>query len=382
MSNRRDFLLASGAAAWVGLHGNFLSAAPKPGPKQLIFRTETPRNGEPALEKLIESWITPNELFYVRSHAPIPQIDVDQYRLTVEGLVERPLSLSLGQLSQKFKTASAVATLTCAGNRRTEFNEVQKVGGVQWGAGAIGNAKWEGYNLADVLRAAGVKEGAKHVCFEGLDEIAKGGGVIPFGGSIPLEKVFEETSVPGAIVATKMNGQPLPPDHGYPVRALAPGYIGARSVKWLGRITVSDRPSFNHYVAKAYKVVGSNAATEWAEAGPLYRFVVNSAICTISGAKSGKVTIQGYALPTGVKSSKVDRVEVSVDGVTWRKAQFLSEAKAFCWRLWKAEIPIPDGATRLLVRAADSTGHMQPQRVDWNYKGYMNNAWHEVSLGG
>ena len=278
-SSRRAFLRHAGVAGaglavapW--LPGDRSSAtAAETSSGNMIVHTTKPLNSEPKLDVLTKSWITPVESFYVRSHAPNPKIDPASFRLTVEGLVDRPLSISLAELDGTFESTSVVSTMTCAGNRRSEHSLIKPVGGVPWQAGAIGNARWSGVRLSEVLKKAGLKENAKHVWFEGLDEIAKGDGIIPFGASIPISKAMTDAEgMPGGLLTTKMNDQPLTPDHGAPLRGVVPGYIGARSVKWLGKIVVSDRPSPNHYVATAYKLVREGTPIEWAESGPLYRF--------------------------------------------------------------------------------------------------------------
>ena len=342
-------------------------------------------NAEPALDQLVQSWETPIKHFYVRSHAPVPVVDLDSFRLTVDGLVERKLKLSISELVNRFPTAEVTATMTCAGNRRSEHSRVKKVGGVQWAAGPIGNARWGGVRLADVLQLAGVKDGAKHVWFESIDQIEKKGRTFPFGASIPIAKSLERTQLGnGTLLATTMNGAPLPPDHGYPIRTVVPGYVGARSVKWLGRIVVSDRPSENHYVANAYKLVTNGDATEWAAAKPIYAFPINSAICNpAANAKVARepVTVQGYALAPGIPGRTIAGVEISVDeGKQWQPAKLLSPPREFCWCLWKAQVSVRATTRQLIIRATDSTGAVQPETVAWNLKGYLYNAWYRLPI--
>lgn len=180
-----------------------------------------PFNAEPALEKLIANWITPETDFFIRSHGAVPTIDADGFTLSIQGLVDRPSEFTLSQLSQRFPAASTTATLTCAGNRRVEFNRVKKVGGVQWDAGAIGNAEWGGIHLSDLLKSVGIQTGARHVWFEGRDQIAEKGETFPFGGSIPLEKAISDTTAtPGCLLASTMNGKPLTAHHGFPLAQL------------------------------------------------------------------------------------------------------------------------------------------------------------------
>ncbi|MBT5017429.1 MAG: molybdopterin-dependent oxidoreductase, partial [Planctomicrobium sp.] len=321
---RRDFLKSASIAAGAYAFGPHLLAADyltKPNHGKLIAHSTDAMNAEPPLKDLIQSWITPNDLFYIRSHAPVPKIDTKTFRLKVKGLVEKEIELNLEELAA-MKQQTAVATMTCAGNRRYEHSRISPIKGVPWQEGAIGNAKWSGALLSEVLKRAGVKSEAKHVWFDGLDEIAKGDGIIPFGASIPLAKAMDDSStMPGTLLCTHMNGEALPPDHGYPLRTVVPGYIGARSVKWLGTINVSDKPSTNHYIATAYKVVEEGTDLEWAEEGPIYRFPINSVICTPSPnekLKPGKVQVAGYALPPGEADRTITRVDVSADGgKTW-----------------------------------------------------------------
>jgi sulfite oxidase len=382
--SRRQMIFTSGGVVLAGGFTKPMSAQQSSAEKEIVFRTTEPRNGEPQLAKLVESWITPTKHFYVRSHAPNPVIAPAGFKLRVEGLVRKPLTLSLGELT-RFPARSTTATLTCAGNRRAEFNREGEVGGVQWEAGAIGNATWGGVSLADVLREAEVFENARHVWFEGLDEIEHGGGIIPFGGSIPMDKaMLGSDAVPGAMLVDRMNDAPLTPDHGFPLRAVVPGYIGARSVKWLGKVVVSDRPSPNHYVATAYKIVTKTDPIDWLESGPIYRYPINAAICTPAPrarVQAGTLEVTGYVLPTGRAGSRVSAVQVSANqGKSWVKAELTGAQQDFCWQLWKAQVPVVAETKRLIVKAVDSSGGFMPGRVPWNAKGYLQNAWYRLPI--
>jgi len=381
--SRREALATGGALALATAWPLYGTAAQAAEEKDLIFRTTDPRNAEPELGKLVRSWQTPTPLFYVRSHAPNPVIDPKAFRLQVTGMVRRPLTLSLGDLAQ-FAKRKTTATLTCAGNRRAEFNAEAEVGGVQWEAGAIGNATWAGVALAEVLKQAEVTEGAAHVWFEGLDEIPKDDDVIPFGGSIPIQKAMIGEGPAAPLLADTMNGAPLTPDHGFPLRTVVPGYIGARSVKWLGRIVVSDRPSPNHYLATAYKLVKETGPLDWAEAGPIYRYPINAAICSpAAGAQvaAGPVNVAGYVLPSGRSGAAVRRVLVSADrGKTWVKAELSGEDHDFCWQLWNVRVNVTPETKHLIVRATDSAGGFMPARVPWNAKGYLQNSWFKLPV--
>lgn len=382
---RRDFLLASAGIAVTSVMGRpGLSPADQPDlvGKDLIFRTTDPRNAEPALEKLVQSWITPTKYFYVRSHAPNPEIDAAEFTLSVEGMVRKPKTFTLAELGS-LPSHTITATLTCAGNRRAEFNRDGKVGGVQWEAGAIGNATWSGVALADVLKQTEILENASHVWFEGLDQIPQDDGVIPFGGSIPIEKAMSNGQTPGTLLADQMNGAPLSPDHGYPLRTVVPGYIGARSVKWLGKIVVSDRPSPNHYVATAYKIVKNTDPIDWTESGPIYRYPINSVIASPAlnaEVSAGMIDVSGYALPSGRVGSKITSVQVSSDSRNWTQAMLTGTDLDYCWQLWTARVRVTADTKRLLVKAQDSAGDFMPRRTAWNAKGYLQNSWYEVPI--
>jgi sulfite oxidase len=385
----RTSLLASAGTALLPSWRSAFAQEVATSKKGLIVRSQAPYNAEPALDKLVADHITPVELFYVRNHGPIPDFKRGgDHAVSIEGLVEKPGKLSLSEIKERFEAGEAEATLTCAGNRRREFNEDfpdRNVGGVQWDAGAIGNARWKGAWLADLLKAAGVKPEAKHVWFEGADPIKeKDGSEAPFGGSIPLDKAIRKEGgrSNGALVAWEMNGQPLLPEHGAPLRTVVPGFIGARSVKWLKRIVVSDRPSPNHYVAEAYKIVQTESNEEAHRKDPLYPFVINAAICMPAAgveAKSGMVRLAGYALPSGDSGARIEKIEIRQGDKVLATAR-LDDAHADCWSLWQAEVKLMPGKQTLAVVATDSAGKKQPQRPEWNYKGYNFNGWHEAEI--
>ena len=379
IASRRRFLQSSAASLALA---SLLRRA-RGAESQLLVRSADPFNAEPNLAKLVSAAVTPVEQFYVRNHGPTPKVEAQGFQMRVEGLVGKPGSWSLAELRGRFTEHSDEATLTCAGNRRQELSAIQPVSGVQWDAGAIGHARWTGVKLADLLHAAEIRPEAKHVWFEGLDPIKeKDGSVAPFGGSIPLAKALA-TDAP-ALLAQTMNGQPLSAEHGHPLRAIVPGYIGARSVKWLTKITLSDRPSPNHYVAEAYKIIKTEDKGELAAADPIYEFPVNVAICTpAAGAdlNGRRVKVSGYALPSGERNATVERVELSSDGGrTWTRAKLQNEARPYTWSLWSAELDLGPGKHELIAKATDSRGHATPERGAWNLKGYMFNGWHRVAI--
>ena len=307
----------------------------------------------------------------------------DQFKVSISGMVEKPLEFSIQELIEKFPKSSVTCTVSCAGIRRYEFIREKAIKGVAWQEGPIGNALWSGVRLSDVLKAAGIQSEAKHIWFEGADEIADGKAMFPFGGSVPMSKLLEEDeTIPGVLLATHMNGEPLLPDHGFPIRTIVPGYIGARSVKWLRKIVVSDKPSPNHFIADVYKMVYSGTQVEIDETAPIYRYPVNAALCS-ADHKDGKVNVKGYALPTGKKECSISKVEISQDGGnTWLMADLAEQSGEFCWQLWSATLPILNPEADVCVRATDSLGNTMPESVPWTPKGYLYNAWHRVSLRG
>ncbi len=347
-----------------------------------IVQQAMPFNGEPPAARLIEHEVTPLSLFFARNHAPFPTVEPGAYRLRAQGQVERPLSLSLDELYALPKVEIA-ATLQCAGNRRTDLIAHQPVPGeVPWQAQAIGNARWGGVRLGALLEAAGVRPGDAHVAFLGLDQVEKHGAPFGFGGSVPLAAALHGE----VLLAYEMNGQPLTAAHGFPLRAVAPGRIGARSVKWLREITVQAAPSDNYYQAKAYRLFPPdvNAGNvDWPKGLMLDELSVNSAICTPAEGDrvpAGPLRLAGYAMAGGGRL--VERVDASADGGTsWLQAE-LSPATRHAWRLWHAQIDLPTGNHELVVRAWDAAANTQPERVAplWNFKGYMNNAWHRVRV--
>ncbi len=347
-----------------------------------IVRQAAPFNGGPPLAVLIDSPITPEELFFVRNHAPVPEIDGDAFRLSVGGLVERPLELSLDDLKREFQHHTVEATLQCAGNRRDELMAVREIPGeVPWGSEAISNAHWGGVALRDVFAVANVSGDTKHAAFVGRDRACKGSQTFPFGGSIPIDKAND----PDVLLAYEMNGKPLPPTHGFPLRVVVPGYIGARSVKWVAEIRAQPTPSDNYYQRKSYKLFPPNVSAEtvdWDHGMMLGEVGPTAVLCRIDGgtpASAGSVGLAGYAMGAG--GTPVDGVEVSVDGgATWHPTELTSGGRG-TWYLWQMAAELAAGEHEIVVRV-QGTGSHQPEQpaTSWNFKGYMNTAWHRTRL--
>ncbi len=342
-----------------------------------------PLNAETPPHLLRESFVTPVDNFYVRCHGNVPGVDPGSYRLEVSGLVERPLRLSLEEIKELPKS-EVTATLYCAGNRRTELTEVHPIPGkVAWGTGAAGNARWGGVLLRDVLEAAGIGEGVRHVAFTGLDRDVESGTGAPFGGSVPVERAVAD----GTLLAYEMNGEPLTPEHGFPLRVVVGGYVGARSVKWLSGINLQAEPSGNHYQAVEYKLFPAHVTAEnadYSEGEMLGEIPLNCVILTPENGETvvpGLVPVRGYALAGGDR--RVVRVEVSADGGGyWNEASLLGDDGPGTWRFWETTLRLSPGPRRILARAFDSGGGAQPASVweIWNFLGYANNAWHGVGI--
>ena len=354
---------------------------------ELVVHGDHPLNAETPQHLLREGSVTPTEAFYVRCHGEVPNVDPHSYRLGVSGLVGRPLRLSLEEILDLPKT-EFTATLYCAGNRRAELMEIKPIPGkVAWGVGAAGNARWGGVLLRDVLGLAGIGEGARHVAFTGLDRDVESSTGAPFGGSVPIERAVAD----GTLLAYEMNGRPLAPEHGSPLRAVVGGYVGARSVKWLSGVTLQAEPSGNYYQAVEYKLFPPHVTADNAdhsEGEMLGEIPLNCVILAPENGETvapGPVPVRGYALAGGDRG--VVRVEVSADGGgSWTGASLLGDGGPGTWRFWEATLGLSPGSHSIVARAFDSGGGSQPASVGevWNFQGYANNAWHgvDVEVGG
>lgn len=350
---------------------------------EIKTRKDHPHNAETPPGLLRESFITPTDFFYVRNHGDVPEVDPERYRLRVSGLVERPLELSLGEI-KGFPKTDLVSTLYCAGNRRAELMEKKAIPDkVAWETGAAGNARWGGVLLRDVLGDAGVGIEARHAAFTGLDRDVESGTGEPFGGSVPIGRATAD----GVLLAYEMNGGPLPPEHGFPLRVVVGGYVGARSVKWLSEITLQAEPSDNHYQAAEYKIFPPDVTAEnvdYSGGEMLGEIPLNCVICAPQNGDTparGPVVVRGYAVAGGDR--RVGRVEVSADGGrSWTGAALSEEGGPAAWRFWEATLEPGPGPHEIVARATDSGGATQPETIEevWNFLGYANNAWHRVAV--
>jgi sulfite oxidase len=346
----------------------------------LVVHTQEPFNAETCLASLTDA-VTDTDAFYVRGHGPVPEIDADSWRLRVDGLVERELSLSLETLREAFRERSVTATLQCAGNRRAGLVAIRDIPGeAPWGPGATGTATWTGVALADVLALAGPLREASDVGFEGADVCPEADPVQRFGGSVPLDKASRSE----VLLAWAMNGEPLAAVHGAPLRVVVPGYIGARSVKWLERVELRSRPWSGYFQHVVYRLLPADGTPGPGAGMPLGLVALNSDVLSPRDGQTvaaGPVELGGYAFAGGDRY--VSRVDVSTDGgVSWTQANLLEDLGRWAWRHWRLTLDLPAGEHELLVRAWDSSAATQPEdeAALWNPKGYVNNARPRIRL--
>ncbi|CAF3695984.1 unnamed protein product [Rotaria sordida] len=372
--------------------------------ENFFIRSQRPFNAETKPSILISSFLTPVEKFFVRNHMHVPFVSINEYKLEISN-EKSTYTLSYDDLREKYQSYTITSALQCAGNRRNAMNSEQQgsVRGSPWYIGAIGNARWTGVKLRDVLESFGLDKEGEYVQFFGLDcETPKR----CYGASIPLEKALSDD----VLIVYEMNNELLTRDHGYPLRILVPGTIGARSVKWLNRIIVSDKEADSHWQKFDYKVLPLSTKQpqkiDFDNTPALQEANVNSAICYPASNEDGnkikilsvqpndediknkKLTIKGYALSGGGR--QIQNVQISLDhGKTWYQTELEQLAqpymRAWAWILWTYHIPfndIPFQPFDIVCRAMDTHCNCQPDTTIgiWNILGVMNNAWHKITL--
>ncbi|KAG0197797.1 hypothetical protein BGX28_008704 [Mortierella sp. GBA30] len=365
---------------------------------------QTPFNAEPNLPLLVNSGeITPSDVFFKRNHGPIPDIRLEDHKVYI-GVqhIDDPSAvewkaISMHDIMTKWRKIAITASLQCAGNRRDGLAALKEVRGVIWGAGTVSNAVWGGVRLCDVLRdIAGIPTDPLHdmirdfhVSFEADDNVHED---VCYGSSIPLRKAMDP--VGDVILAYEMNGKPLSRDHGFPLRVIVPGYIGARSVKYLQKIVIQPQESDAFYQRRDYKILPpwvdhTNVEQSWDSAASLEEMNIQCVICSpIAGEavpSSKPVTIKGYAIAGGGRA--VYRVEISTDGGnTWEPVDRMEQnpdrnsGMYWAWALWEKTVPSIGNPTEIVARAYDASGNIQPERPIWNFRGVMNNAYFRVPV--
>lgn len=373
----------------------------------LVVLTSKPCNAETPGETLADHFITPTEQFYVRNHMWVPKVEGSgaDHTVTIELPDGETKTYTLKELREKFKAYRVTATLQCSGNRRRHMtDEGLRTNGLQWNVGGISSAEWEGVRLSDVLADAGFpvstaqageETEAKHVWFSGLEA---------YGASIPLETAVDPRA--DVLLAYGMNGKPLPKDHGFPLRALVPGTVAARSVKWLSKISLSEEESPAQWQRRDYKSFGPNEAgkEDWESAPAIQELPVTSAITSVNVKKDERSTVRGYAYSGGGR--RITRVDVSLDnGQTWAQAHLIDDCapregetesrckgrKHWAWQRWRYEAPIPMDEDKggkkcatLVVKATDEAYNAQPECHTgiYNLRGNLATAWHRVVVCG
>ncbi|MBD0330554.1 MAG: sulfite oxidase [Thermoleophilia bacterium] len=320
--------------------------------------------------------ITPVGLHYLLVHFDIPQVDPRSWRLEVGGRVARPLTLSLSELQARPERTLAV-TLECAGNGRALLSP--RALSQPWLREAVGTAEWTGTPLAPLLGEAGIEPGAVEVVFTGLDRGVQGDVEHDYERSLPLADALREE----VLLAWAINGQPLPPQHGFPLRLVVPGWYGMTHVKWLRAITIVDEPFRGWQQDVAYHV----RASEDEQGRPVTRMLPRSLmvppgipdfLSRTRFVRPGRCTLEGRAWSGW---GPIERVEVSLDGgARWAKAELGDAPSAFAWRGWAFAWDAEPGEYELACRAADAAGNTQPLEPQWNYDGFCNNAVQRVTV--
>ncbi len=347
-----------------------------PGKRPMILHNDRPEDLETPLN-YFDKWITPNDVFFVRQHLPRPDVHEADFRLSVGGRAERELQLSVTDL-RKLPQSTLPAVLECTGNGRGFYRP--RVPGIQWGRGAVGNAEWSGPRLVDVLRLAGSDLKAAYVTVNGADVgVAK---TPDFIRSLPMRKAIN----PSTLLALKMNGEPLPALHGFPIRLIVPGWDGTSWVKWVNSLTIANEQDQGFFMNPAYRFPkhpgAPGAAVDRADLAVIEGMPVKSYITAPSDEDKiplASIQLRGMAW---AGEEHITKVDVSTDGgSTWREAQLSAKSLPFTWRLWTAEWkPSKPGYYTLLSRATDSAGRVQPFVAAWNPSGYLFNAIDRIGV--
>ena len=342
------------------------------------FLVHDEKSWEARLE-LMQGLVTPTSLFFVRNNSVSLDLDATSWRLKVDGdAVPNPLELTYKDI-RGLPPRVLMCYLECGGNHRAMFDLVQgrAASGTQWRTGGVSSGEWVGASLRDVLSMAGVEDNAVSVLLVGLDADSPESG---FRRVIPIEKAMH----PDTLLAYGLNGENLPRDHGYPVRALVPGWVGSSSIKWLGRIVVSSEQQWTRNNTTSYVLIGDNYPPEGEAQGRVANEqTVKSALALPWPAElaAGSNRLHGYAhSPHG----PIARVEWSADsGASWREAELMGPQVHYSWARFEFWWEAAPGEHVIMTRATDSKGNTQPDTVPFNEKGYLFNQPlpHPVRVG-
>ena len=376
LSRRRllQLLVAGGAAVlWGRGHPRSAQAQTAPGPELVVKPTPPDRffdygpNKEMRWETLYgRGYLVPNDLFFVRNHTRTPRLDVATWRLKVEGAgVERPYELRYDDLLA-MPSRSVTRYVECAGNGRSFFQAAygKPAQGTQWKLGAIGVAEWTGVPLREILERAGIKRTARDIMVEGLDDSR-------VRRPIPITKAFAEDT----LLVYAMNGDTLPPDHGFPLRLLTPGWVGVANIKWVGRLEVSEQPLFSYWNTETYVLLGPDYQANPPAKGPILSTQNLKSALELAAEAHVRVGNQVIKGRTWSPFGKIARVMYSLDqGQTWQPARLQEPNIARAWVRWDCAWDAQPGHYTITVRATDEAGNTQPDSVLWNEQGYLYNA--------
>ena len=355
-----------------------------PGKDGLVVLNDRPVNAEtPA--SLLNDDITPTDRLFIRNNGLPPEnMDPTTWSLTIDGDVERPMTLSIGDLVRDFEVVSYALQLECGGNGRSAFNPPAR--GNQWTLGAVGNCMWTGVRLVDVLNAAGVKPTAVYTAHYGADTHLSGDpDKLPISRGVPIEKAMS----PYNLIAFEQNGGPIHPMNGAPLRLVIPGWPGSCSQKWLTRVQLRDvehdgpKMTGSSYRVPRYNVApGTDVPKEDFEiihAMPVKSLITLPESGITLPAGTSVAAVRGHAW---AGDNFISRVDVSHDfGTTWMEANLMVPPNPYSWQTWEAEVPLPGaGYYEIWARATDSEGNQQPFAINWNPKGYLNNTMHRVAV--
>jgi DMSO/TMAO reductase YedYZ molybdopterin-dependent catalytic subunit len=364
--------LSGGMCAWAA--AGLPAVTPGPDITGLMVHSTRPLNCETSIPALIGGVVMPNARFYVRNHFQTPQLDPASWHLDVHGLVDCPLRLSLRDL-HNMRSETLVATLECAGNGRSAFDP--PVEGEQWQLGAVSTAEWTGVPLTEILDRAGPTPEALEIVFRGADQ----GDVGEPADPIRFERSLLVTDAghSGSLLAYAMNGEPLPLEHGYPMRLIVPGWYAVASVKWLTEIEAIGSPFTGYFQAKRYVYETQRNGIVARE--PVRLQQVRSVITQPSVGQevtAGDLVVRGVAWSG---AAPIDKVEVSIGTGPWQNARLIGQRHRHSWQWWELLTRIDSpGQTTLRARATDLASRTQPERPHWNRLGYGGNAVHRIPL--
>jgi len=355
---------------------------PMDGKDGLTLLNDRPLNAETP-PHLLDDEVTPTSRHFIRNNGvPPDNVDADSWELTIDGLVDKPMTLSISDLKDRFEVVTRNLVLECGGNGRAFFDPPAK--GNQWTYGAVACSAWTGVRLADVLKAAAVKSDVVYTAHYGADAHLSGDpSKLPISRGVPIKKALSEEN----LIAFEMNGNALHPMNGAPLRLVVPGWPGSCSQKWLKRIQLRDQVHDGpKMTGTSYRVPGYPVSpgekVDKSDFVIIERMPVKSLITyPQTGVETSETSLEvrGHAW-AGDRS--VSEVHVSRDfGASWQKAKLSSPTNKAAWQRFKATVSFPKkGYYEVWAKAIDSDGVSQPFAIDWNPKGYLNNSYHRVAV--